>query len=77
MATQSNVLAWEIPWTEKPGGLQSMESNKNQRWLSREQQLNVALEKNAQIISPQLDNFLQTEFIFESAPQNKKEEIKV
>ena len=24
MATQSSVLAWEIPWTEKPGGLQSM-----------------------------------------------------
>ena len=26
MATQSNILAWRIPWTEKPGGLQSMES---------------------------------------------------
>ena len=25
MATQSSVLAWEIPWTEEPGGLQSME----------------------------------------------------
>ena len=24
MATQSNILAWEIPWTEEPGGLQSM-----------------------------------------------------
>ena len=24
MATQSSVLAWEIPWPEKPGGLQSM-----------------------------------------------------
>ena len=22
----SNILAWRIPWTEKPGGLQSMES---------------------------------------------------
>ena len=22
MATQSNILAWEIPWTEEPGGLQ-------------------------------------------------------
>jgi len=21
MATQSNILAWEIPWTEEPGGL--------------------------------------------------------
>ena len=23
MATQSSVLAWRIPWTEEPGGLQS------------------------------------------------------
>ena len=24
MATDSSILAWEILWTEKPGGLQSM-----------------------------------------------------
>ena len=24
MATHSRTLAWEIPWTEEPGGLQSM-----------------------------------------------------
>ena len=24
MATHSNSLAWRIPWTEAPGGLQSM-----------------------------------------------------
>ena len=24
MATHSSILAWEISWTEKPGGLQSM-----------------------------------------------------
>ena len=24
MATHSNFLAWEIPWTEKPGWLQSL-----------------------------------------------------
>ena len=24
MATHSTILAWEIPWTEEPGGLQSM-----------------------------------------------------
>ena len=24
LATHSSVLAWRIPWTEKPGGLQSM-----------------------------------------------------
>ena len=26
MATPSSILAWEIPWTEEPGGLQSMGS---------------------------------------------------
>ena len=24
MATHSSILAWEIPWTEEPGGLQSI-----------------------------------------------------
>ena len=24
MATHSNILAWRIPWTEEPGGLQSL-----------------------------------------------------
>ena len=26
MATHSSALAWKIPWTEEPGGLQSMRS---------------------------------------------------
>ena len=28
MATHSSLLAWRIPWTEKPGGLQSMGSQR-------------------------------------------------
>ena len=28
MATRSSILAWGIPWTEEPGGLQSMESQR-------------------------------------------------
>ena len=28
MATHSNILAWRIPWTEEPGGLQSIESQR-------------------------------------------------
>ena len=28
MATHSSILAWEIPWTEEPGGLQSKQSRK-------------------------------------------------
>ena len=30
LATQSSILAWEIPWTEKPSELQSMGSQKSQ-----------------------------------------------
>jgi len=33
MATHSSILAWRIPWTEEPGGLQSMESPKSQTRL--------------------------------------------
>ena len=29
MATHSTILAWEIPWTEEPGGLQSMGSRES------------------------------------------------
>ena len=29
MATHSNILAWEIPWAEKPGKLQSMGSQES------------------------------------------------
>ena len=29
MATHSSILARRIPWTEKPGGLQSMESQES------------------------------------------------
>ena len=28
MASRSSTLAWEIPWTEEPGGLQSMGSQR-------------------------------------------------
>ena len=28
MATHSSILAWEIPWTVEPGGLQFMESQR-------------------------------------------------
>ena len=34
LATHSSILAWRIPWTEEPGGLQSMEVVKSQTQLS-------------------------------------------
>ena len=34
IATHSSILAWEIPWTEEPAGLQSMGLQKGQIGLS-------------------------------------------
>jgi len=34
MATHSSILAWEIPWTEEPSGLQSMGSQESLTRLS-------------------------------------------
>ena len=35
MATHSSVLTWEIPWTQEPEGLQSMESQRvSHDWAS-------------------------------------------
>ena len=34
MVTYSSILAWEIPWTKEPGGLQSTGLQKNQTRLS-------------------------------------------
>ena len=34
MATHCSILAWEIPWTKEPGGVQAMVVAKSQTWLS-------------------------------------------
>ena len=39
MATYSSILAWEIPWPEDPGGLQSM----GRKELDMTQQLTLPL----------------------------------
>ena len=38
MATHSSILAWEIPWTEEPSGLQSMGSQRVRHDLVTKQQ---------------------------------------
>ena len=62
MATHSSILAWEIPWTEKPGGLQSMGLQKVGHTKQQQQPiyrfiLNIAGRKvNSQkTTSPQLE----------------------
>ena len=47
--THSSILAWEIPWTEKPGGLQSMGSQIVGYNLASKQQ------HKAFLTSPQLE----------------------
>ena len=42
MATHSSILAWEIPWTEEPGKLQSMGLQRLRHHLSAEQQQQLA-----------------------------------
>ena len=40
MATHSSILAWEIPWTEEPGGLQSMGSQRIRHdWATHSQRI--------------------------------------
>ena len=39
MATHSSILAWEVPWTEESGGLQSMGSQRvGQSLVTKQQQ---------------------------------------
>ena len=45
MATQSNILAWEIAWTEKTGGLQSMGSQIVEQDLATKKQHTISLSR--------------------------------
>ena len=38
MVTHSSILAWEIPWTEEPGGLQTMGLQRVWHGLATKQQ---------------------------------------
>ena len=50
MATHSSILAWRIPWTDEPGGLQSMESQRVGHDLATEQQQHIYILYNNTII---------------------------
>ena len=50
MATQSSILAWRIPWTEEPGGLQSMGSQRVRHDLATEHMCNLCSKNNWIII---------------------------
>ena len=65
MATHSSILAWKIPQTEKPDGLQSMWSQKGGIQLSNSTTTNLSLlvKYNFLFLSKTLfkTNFLQVE----------------
>ena len=59
MATDSSILAWEIPWAEEPGGLQSMRLQRvGHDWSDLAQHIGSAKEdlktcsRNADLESP-------------------------
>ena len=48
MATHSSILAWRIPWTQEPGGLQSMASQKvGHSWMTKH---STQLEQNRDVL---------------------------
>ena len=53
MATHCSILAWEIPWTEEPGGLQSLGS-----------QIQARLSAQAQTIFTIFTEFVTVSFLF-------------
>ena len=57
MATHSTILAWEIPWTEKPGGLQSMGLQRVRHNLATKQQQEIS--KKCMIFSQVVFFFLK------------------
>ena len=50
MASHSSTLAWRIPWTEEPGGLQSIRVEKSQTLLKRLSTLAI-LTRDLQILN--------------------------
>ena len=73
MATHFSTLAWRIPWTEEPGGLQSMRSQRVGHDLVSKQKQFVLEEKNSAICRDMvwLSNY-ETILQSEVSPKEKK-----
>ena len=51
MATHSSILAWRIPWTEEPGGLQSMGLQRGgHNWAHMKSDLDEPFKQPQQVI---------------------------
>ena len=59
MTTNSSILAWDIPWTEECGGLQSMESQSRTQ-LSKKTNYNVYVQLIHSAIQQKLTQHCKT-----------------
>ena len=66
MATHSSILAWKIPWTEEPGGLQSMGSQRVRHDWATNLSLTDLIEKTSLPLGPReiplLPNSLDSQY---------------
>ena len=64
-ATHPSILAWRIPWTEEPGGLQSMGSQRARHdVVSKQQQLRMVRTALASVAAASTDSSLFLGFFF-------------
>ena len=63
MATYSSILAWEIPWTQEPGGLQSMGLQRVRHELVTEQQTKKLLYHRNHGIQNMYDQFVPARMV--------------
>ena len=47
MPTHSSIFTWKIPWTEEPGGLQSMGVAKSETQLSEHTHMQTVIFQNS------------------------------
>ena len=66
MATQSSILAWRIPRTEEPDGLQSMGSQRVGRDLESKQQLPYPESKEGYVVITESGHSTGTEITAEA-----------
>ena len=65
MATHSSILSWEIPWTEVPGRLQSMGSQRVGHNLTTKQQLTYSTTRSKRsVLRESLVNFVNLTQLF-------------
>ena len=71
MATDSSVLAWRISWTEEPGGLQSVESQRVTHAVASKQQQYVYMKvpRQSQRAFTSLEGELETNQLFTYPPR--------